>query len=271
MAWTKRVYEQSAKGCTLALRHKPHTLGQVPPTLPLLSSAPDSIRRRDTRTNHPSHCVTFTAPNPDAPPLFFAPGYRRHRASARWSGTRGRLLYMDCCERDRIVQSPLAKYLAVSNGSLDTSAAGTRGHRQRAEVDPTNGGSGLYVPLPTYHPLRKGGNNRIGQIVAGNLRAKALRGGSRGPRQQRARITMARIRSGTVSRSYARAERLAHWGHGGSRGWLCSDRKSCLRAFIPPSRLRAVLPGRQTRRKSIQLFWRPLLAQPTLAEALLAP
>jgi hypothetical protein len=34
---------------------------------------------------------------PDAPLLFFVPGNIRHRATARWSGTRGRLLLMGCC------------------------------------------------------------------------------------------------------------------------------------------------------------------------------
>ena len=106
----------------------PHARSGATDSRTPLSCEPDSIRRCDTRTKHPSHCVTFTAPNPDPPLLFFAPGNTRHHASARWSGTRGRLLLMDRCYPDRIVQSPSATVLAVSNGALDTSAAGIRGH-----------------------------------------------------------------------------------------------------------------------------------------------
>jgi hypothetical protein len=106
----------------------PHTLAQVPPTRTPRSSEPDSIRRCNTRTKHTSNCVMATAPNPDAPLPFFAPLNARHRAIARWFGMRGRLLLMGCCYRDRIVPSPSATVLAVSNGATDTSAAGTRGH-----------------------------------------------------------------------------------------------------------------------------------------------
>ena len=249
---------------------QPHTLGQVPPTLPPLSSEPDSIRRRDTRTKKTSNCVTATAPNPDAPLLFFAPGNTRHRAIARWSGRRGRLLCMGCCYRDRIVQSRSATILAVSNGSLDTSAAGTRGHTASGpKLTQQTAESGSTPPCQRTIPCGKGGNKLIGQIVAGNLRAETLRSGSRDPRQQRARITMARIMSGTVSSSYALADLLlANWGKVGSQGWLFSLPKSCVRAFIPPSRLRAVLPVRQTRGKSMQLFGRTWLAEPARAGTL---
>ena len=72
---------------------QPPTLGQVPPTRTPLSSQPDSIRRRDTRTKKTSHCVTATAANLTPPCFALLPAIPSIAPSLVGPERR-----VDCCE-----------------------------------------------------------------------------------------------------------------------------------------------------------------------------
>ena len=164
---------------------------------------------------------------------------------------------MGCCKREPRVPSLSATFLAVNNGSLDTCAAGTRGHTACGpKLTQQTAESGCTSPCQRTIPCGKGGNNLTGQIVAGNLRAETLRGrlsrsrtGTRAPNQGAPKVRP-RFQLGRARWAAARP-----FGQGGKSGMAVFGSEILCSGLHPSFTVACPAPNKANTRKIDPTLW----------------